>query len=73
MTKYLATQHAASPSVVIFRGYLLDLTQLEADVLAGLDAIEPTIKTRATPCSRWGQVRAGEDALRDSVTKLASM
>ena len=44
LTKYLAVQHAASPSVVIFRDYLLDFTQLAADLLAGLEAIERTIE-----------------------------
>lgn len=43
LTKYLATQHASSPSVVIARGYLIDFDQLEADLLADLDAIERTI------------------------------
>jgi predicted nuclease of predicted toxin-antitoxin system len=43
LTKYLATQHASSPSIVIARGYLLDVTRLEADLLADLDAIERTI------------------------------
>lgn len=43
LTKYLATQHAASPSVVIFRDYLLDFTQLETDLLTDVEAIEPTI------------------------------
>lgn len=43
LTKYLASQHAATPSVVIFRDYLLDFTRLESDLLAGLDAIERTI------------------------------
>ena len=43
LTRYLASQHAATPSVVIFRGYLLDFARLETDLLAGLDAIEHTI------------------------------
>jgi predicted nuclease of predicted toxin-antitoxin system len=43
LTKYLASQHAAAPSVVIIRDYLLDLTRLETDLVAGLDAIERTI------------------------------
>lgn len=43
LTKYLAAQHAASPSVVIFRDYLLDFTRLQTDLLADLDAIERTI------------------------------
>lgn len=43
LTKYLATQRAASPSVVIFRGYLLDFTQLTTSLLDDLDAVERTI------------------------------
>lgn len=45
LTKYLAAQCAASPSVVIFRDYLLDFAQLEADLLAVLDAIERTVES----------------------------
>lgn len=43
LTKYLAEQRATSPSVVIFRGYLLDFPQLETDLIAELDAIEQVI------------------------------
>lgn len=40
LTKYLATQRATSPTVVIFRDYLLDVAQLEADLVASVDAIQ---------------------------------
>lgn len=43
LTKYVAEQHATDPSVVVFRGYLLDVKQLEADLLSDLDAILHTI------------------------------
>ncbi len=43
LTKYLAAQHASSPSVVIFRGYLLDFTRLEVDLLAALNPIGEAI------------------------------
>jgi predicted nuclease of predicted toxin-antitoxin system len=43
LTKYLATQRASSPSVVVARGYLLDFPKLAADVLADLDAIAQVI------------------------------
>ena len=43
LTKYLATQRATGPSVVIVRDYVLDVAQLEVDLLAGLDAIEQAI------------------------------
>ncbi|WP_324654101.1 DUF5615 family PIN-like protein [Georgenia sp. H159] len=43
LTKYLAVQQATDPSVVILRGYLLDVARMEADLLDNLDAIEGTI------------------------------
>ena len=39
LPKYLATQQATSPSVVIFRDYLLGIDRLGDDLLAAIDAI----------------------------------
>ena len=43
LTKYLASQRAASPSVIIAWGYLLDFPKLAADVLEDLDAVAQVI------------------------------
>lgn len=43
LTKYLATQRAASPSVIVARGYLLDFPKLAADLLEALDAVAQVI------------------------------
>lgn len=43
LTKYLASQRASSPSVIVARGYLLDFPELVADVLDDLDAIAQVI------------------------------
>lgn len=45
LTKYLAEQQATSPSIVIFRGYLLDFARLESDLLASLHVIEQLVTT----------------------------
>jgi predicted nuclease of predicted toxin-antitoxin system len=37
LTKFLAEQHATSPSVVVFRSYGLNFVQLAADLFADLD------------------------------------
>ncbi|HPU14249.1 MAG TPA: DUF5615 family PIN-like protein [Aeromicrobium sp.] len=43
LTKYLASQRATNPSVIVVRGYLLDFAKLAADVLGNLDAIAQVI------------------------------
>ncbi|MFT4186963.1 MAG: DUF5615 family PIN-like protein [Aeromicrobium sp.] len=43
LTKYLADQHASSPTVVIARDYILNFEQLAADLLAQLAGIEQTV------------------------------
>lgn len=43
ITKFLAAEHATGPTIVVFRGYLLDLGRLAADLLASLPALEQTV------------------------------
>lgn len=43
LARHLAAQRASDPSVVIVRGYLLEFTRLETDLIAALPAIEGAI------------------------------
>jgi len=45
LTKYVATQRAFRPSVIVARGYHLDFAKLAADVLDDLDAIAQVISS----------------------------
>lgn len=45
LTKFLASEHATGPTVVVFRDYLLDFERLAADLLANLSAIEQLVTT----------------------------
>lgn len=69
LTKYLATQRAASPSVIIARGYLLDFTQLEADLLADLDGIERMISKEGHAVFSMGPDRPTRAQLLPLVTE----
>jgi predicted nuclease of predicted toxin-antitoxin system len=46
LTKYLAGQRAADPSVIVVRGYQLDFPRLVADLSADLPAITQAIADR---------------------------
>jgi predicted nuclease of predicted toxin-antitoxin system len=46
LTKFLAAEQAADPSVVIVRGYLLDVGRLASDLVASLPAIEEIVISR---------------------------
>lgn len=46
LTKFLAAEQAADPSVVIVRGYLLDVESLASDLVASLPVIEETVSSR---------------------------
>ena len=46
LTKFLASERATAPTVVVFRDYHLDFDRLAADLMANLPAIEQTITTQ---------------------------
>lgn len=46
LTKFLAAERAADPTVVIVRGYFLDVDRLASDLLHGLPLIEGTVTSR---------------------------
>lgn len=46
LTKFLAAERAADPTVVILRGFLLDVDRLASDLIASLPLIEETIISR---------------------------
>ena len=46
LTKFLAAERAADPTVVIARGYLLDVDRLASDLIVSLPLIEETLTSR---------------------------
>lgn len=48
LTKFLAAERAADPTVVILRGFLLDVDRLASDLIASLPLIEETITSRGS-------------------------
>jgi predicted nuclease of predicted toxin-antitoxin system len=46
LTKFLAAERAADPTVVIVRGYVLDDDSMASDLLDGLLLIEETVTSR---------------------------
>ena len=72
LSKYLAEQRAANPSVVIFRGYDIDPAQLEKDLLTCLPAIATA--TGSGRCAMFSVTRDKVTRFQylplDSVTNL---
>lgn len=46
LTKFLAAEQAADPTVVIVRGYFLDVDRLVSDLIDSLPAIEESVTSR---------------------------
>lgn len=70
LTKLLASERATSPTVVIFRGYLLDFERLASDLLANLPAVEQTITTQGAAVFSLGPDRPTRAQLLPLVSEM---